>query len=51
MSCIGFLFLLIALCRFAFGTASIGEVLVIIAIGAILMLIGTGIEKYSTKDE
>ncbi len=46
MSCIGFLFLLIALCRFAFGTASIEETL-IIAIGSILMLIGTGIDRYS----
>ena len=49
MSCIGFLFLLIATYRLMYETASIGEVLLIVIVGVIL--IGSEIEKYNTRDE
>ncbi len=51
MGCIGFLFLLIATYRLMYETASIGEVLLIVIVGVILILIGSEIEKYSTRDE
>ena len=49
MSCIGFLFLLIATYRLMYETASIGEVLLIVIVGVIL--IRSEIEKYNTRDE
>ena len=49
MSCIGYLFLLIATYRLMYETASIGEVLLIVIVGVIL--IRSEIEKYNTRDE
>ena len=49
MSCIGFFFLLIATYRLMYETASIGEVLLIVIVGVIL--IRSEIEKYNTRDE